>query len=65
MDYRKTKRQGPCEDCEFFDYDEDYDMYSCHMNMDQDDLARYTATGQKGCPYFRYYNEYKSTQNQI
>lgn len=65
MDYRKLKREARCEECEFYDYDEEYDTYTCHMNLDEDEFARLSGGYSKGCPYFRYYDEYKSTNNQI
>ena len=40
-----------CEDCVYFDYDED-------------ELALLTRDGAKSCPYFRFYDEYKSVQKQ-
>ena len=45
---RQTVPKKPaarCEDCEFYDYDENW------------------QTGR--CPYFRYYDEYKSVHKQI
>ena len=33
------KRESSCEDCVFYDYDEDWDTYSCQMNLDEDEMA--------------------------
>jgi hypothetical protein len=61
-----TKKQpiGTCESCVFYDYDEDYDAYVCTMNLDQDELARFLSGNTSACPYYRFYDEYKSVQKQ-
>ena len=53
-----------CEDCVFFDFDADYDDYICTQSLDEDELARRCRDGARSCPYFRFYNEYKSVQKQ-
>lgn len=54
-----------CESCVFYDYDEEYDTYACQMNLDEDEMARYLSGRTRACPYYRYYDEYKSVQKQI
>ena len=54
-----------CESCVFYDYDEDYDCYSCQMNLDEDEMARFLSGNSQYCPYYRFYDEYKSVQKQI
>ena len=54
-----------CEECEFYDYDEELDAYVCQVNLDEDEMISFIA-GQTGrCPYYRYYDEYKSVHKQI
>ena len=54
-----------CEECEFYDYDEDMDAYVCQVNLDEDEMVSFIS-GQTGrCPYYRYYDEYKSVHKQI
>jgi hypothetical protein len=54
-----------CEDCEFYDYDEELDAYVCQVNLDEDEMISFIS-GQTGrCPYYRYYDEYKSVHKQI
>ena len=56
---------GRCEDCEFYDYDEELDAYVCQVNLDEDEMISFIS-GQTGrCPYYRYYDEYKSVHKQI
>ena len=59
------KVQGTCESCEFYDYDEELDAYVCDVNLDEDEMGRFLSKNTKGCPYYRYYDEYKSVHKQI
>ena len=62
---KEAKKQvSSCEDCVFYDYDEDFDTYSCQMNLDQDEMAHFLYGHTQSCPYYRYYDEYKSVQKQ-
>ena len=64
---RKAKRPigSRCEDCEFYRYDEWEDAYVCDRRLDEDEMANYLEGHTGTCPYYRYYNEYKSVQKQI
>ena len=64
-DNTKKPTVGRCEDCEFYDYDEEMDAYVCQVNLDEDEMISFIS-GQTGrCPYYRYYDEYKSVHKQI
>ncbi len=65
MEYRTCRRTANCEECEFYSYDEETDTYTCQQNLDQDEIERLSYGGARECPYFRYYDEYKSTHRQI
>ena len=54
-----------CESCVFYDYDEDYDAYVCQMNLDEDEMVSFLSGHTRACPYYRFYDEYKSVQKQI
>ena len=63
-----TKQKSPesnCESCVFYDYDEDWDSYVCTMNLDEDEMVRFLSGHNRSCPYYRFYDEYKSVQKQI
>lgn len=54
-----------CDDCLYYDFDDDADDYVCTVNMDEDEAVRFLSDNrQRSCPYYRYYNEYKSVQKQ-
>ena len=52
-----------CEDCLYYDQDEDGE-YFCTVSLDEDEYYRYTQGQTKTCPYYRYYDEYKSVAKQ-
>lgn len=54
-----------CESCEFYDWDEDMDAYVCTMSLDEDEMYRFLQGHHQSCPYYRYYDEYKSVHKQI
>ena len=54
-----------CESCEFYDYDEYIDDYCCTVKLDEDEMVRYLSGRTASCPYYRYYDEYKSVHKQI
>ena len=49
-------KQGNCEGCLNYVYDEEYECYTCLVDLDEN-----TA----GCPFFRFDNEYKTVNKQI
>lgn len=65
MENLNKKTAVNCETCVFYDYDEDYDCYSCQMNLDQDEMGLFLSGQTRACPYYRFYDEYKSVQKQI
>ena len=58
-------RESNCESCEFYDYDEELDAYVCDVNLDQDEMVDFLGRSTASCPYYRYYDEYKSVHKQI
>ena len=48
----------------YYDYDEDYDVYTCELDLDQDDMERFLTAHTAECPYYRFYNEYISVRRQ-
>ena len=62
---RKKKRViGRCEDCLYYDVDDESGEWECRVAMDEDEYYRYTQHDTAGCPYYRYYDEYKSVAHQ-
>ena len=61
----QKKQAGTCESCVFYDYDEEYEVYECRVNLDQDELSRFLSGRTASCPFYRFYDEYKSVHKQI
>ncbi len=59
-----TARPTNCESCVYYDYDEDSDTYVCGMDLDEDEQVRFVQRQTCTCPYYRFYDEYKSVRKQ-
>ncbi len=67
MDFSKygIKPKASCESCEFYQYDDYTDSYSCSLSLDEDEMNDFLGLNTKGCHYYRFYDEYKSVHKQI
>lgn len=57
---------GMCEQCLYYDYDEEFDDYMCAMSdcMDEDEVFHRMSDPHRGCPYFRAGDEYTIVRRQ-
>lgn len=53
-----------CENCWYYDYDEEYDEYLCNQYLDEDEIARILQDPKKRCPYYRPGDEYTVARKQ-
>ncbi|MBQ7789179.1 MAG: hypothetical protein IJ398_05955 [Clostridia bacterium] len=53
-----------CDSCEYYDYDEEWGEYLCKIDMDEDEYLAFLTNKNDNCPYYKYYDEYKSVQKQ-
>ncbi len=53
-----------CESCLYYDYNDEDDLYECMMNLDEDEYLRFMTARTNSCPYYKFYDEYKSVQKQ-
>ena len=60
----KAQKVTSCESCEFFDYDEEYGENVCTVSLDEDEMVDFLGRNTRSCPYYRFYDEYKSVQKQ-
>ena len=58
------KKVTNCESCEFYDFDEEYGENVCNISLDEDEMLDFLGQNTQSCPYYRYYDEYKSVQKQ-
>ncbi len=47
-----------CDECVNYVYDEEYDCYSCLVNLDEDEMYRFLMGTNESCPYFDRDDEY-------
>ncbi len=59
---KKKRMQTDCNECMYYEYDEEYDCYSCIMCIDQDDAERFLHYS--SCPFFRFGDEYTIVRKQ-
>lgn len=64
MNNNGKKRASRCEDCVYYDFDDDMDGYVCTVNLDEDEAVAFLSDRENNCPYYRFYDEYKSVQKQ-
>lgn len=54
-----------CEECMNYSYDDEYECYTCLMDLDEDEWYRFVSEKFKDCPYFRRGDEYTIVKKQI
>ena len=60
---KKTKRSvGSCEQCGNY---EDYECYTCEVDLDEDEMARFLSNSYTDCPYYRPGDEYLIVRKQM
>ncbi|MBR4868978.1 MAG: hypothetical protein IKU10_07460 [Clostridia bacterium] len=58
------QQKGPCEECDHFIYDEDWDCYTCEIDLDMDDVEKLMSHSHWDCPYFHFRDEYRIVRKQ-
>ena len=51
-------KQGNCESWLNYVYDEEYECYTCLVDLDEDEMENFMRENTAGCPFFRFDNEY-------
>ena len=59
------KKKTSCESCMYFEYDEEFECYTCMMNLDEDEMYRFMQNSFDNCPYYKYGDEYAVVRKQI
>ncbi len=54
-----------CEMCMNYFYDEEYDCYTCAMDLDEDEYRQFVGDTFYNCPYFRPGDDYTIVRKQI
>lgn len=53
-----------CEVCMNYFYDEEYECYSCAMELDEDEYRQFIGDTFRNCPYFRPGDDYTIVRKQ-
>ena len=53
-----------CEECANYIYDDESECYCCDVNLDEDEMIRFLGHPYSSCPYYKFYDEYKTVQKQ-
>lgn len=62
---RRKRKQGSCEQCNNYVYDDDYECYVCEVDLDEDEMARFLADECRDCPYYQPGDEYLVVRRQM
>ncbi|WP_295208668.1 DUF6472 family protein [Ruminococcus sp.] len=61
---KQNKSAARCESCVNYVFDEDYECYSCLVNLDEDEVYRFLNDANYACPYYRLDDEYAVVRKQ-
>ncbi len=54
-----------CDCCSNYIYDEEFEYYSCMVNLDEDEMEKFMTNTFRECPYYRQDDEYKVVRHQM
>lgn len=68
MNGEKSKKKkapvGCCEECANYVYDDECECYTCRQDLDSDEMESFITGNVRGCPYYRYFDEYTIVRKQ-
>ena len=53
-----------CEECVWYDYDEELDAWVCEADLDEDEMERFLRFGTRECPFYRSGDDYRTARRQ-
>lgn len=53
-----------CEECVNYEYDDEFECYTCMVSLDEDEMLRFMQNSFYDCPYYRNGNEYLVVKKQ-
>jgi hypothetical protein len=54
-----------CDCCANYVYDEEYECYTCMVDLDEDEMAKFVTGAFQDCPYYRNGDEYNVVRHQM
>lgn len=56
--------KNDCDMCMNYTYDEEYDCFTCSVDMDEDEAYSLFSNKRRACPYFRFGDDYTIVRKQ-
>lgn len=53
-----------CEECVFYDYEEETDTFFCSVDLDEDEMERFLRGATAQCSFYRRNDEYRTARRQ-
>ena len=53
-----------CEDCVYYDYDQELEAFVCTMDLDEDEMERFLKVTSAAWPFYRPGGDYKTASRQ-
>ena len=53
-----------CEECVYYEYDQETDANYCEADLDEDDMERFLRSANDACPFYRPGDEYRTARRQ-
>ena len=50
---KQAKSTSCCDTCSNYVYDEEYEYYTCEMNLDEDEMGKFMTDSFYNCPYYQ------------
>lgn len=60
----EKKAASNCDYCINYEYDDEYECFSCAANLDEDEMYRFMNKNNGNCPYYRTGDEYTIVRKQ-
>ncbi len=57
-------RSTNCDTCAYYAYDEEYECYTCEVNLDEDEMERFVSGTNYSCAYYQSGDEYRIARKQ-
>ena len=64
-DNMKKKKNTSCDTCLYYSYDDEYECYTCLMELDEDEMYSFVLGNFNNCPYYKFGDEYTIVKKQI
>lgn len=60
----KDRNAANCEECMNYEYDDEFECYTCACDLDSDEMENFIRGNTGTCPYYRPGDEYTIVRKQ-